>query len=73
VRELNEPKYHNILISSRTAPILVGQAVSPVIGLVGQDEILRPIGNRPSCSEVQLTGAPIDNRRQAASLPHKGV
>jgi hypothetical protein len=44
---------------------------------VGQAGILRPIAYRPSCSEVQLTEAPIANRRQAASpaisLPHNAA
>ena len=36
--------------------------VEPARAIVGQDGILRPVDNRPSCSEVQLTGGPIDNR-----------
>ena len=38
---------------------------------VGQDGILRPIANRPSYGDVQLTAAPIDNRPQDSILPHK--
>jgi hypothetical protein len=38
---------------------------------VGQDGILRPIVNRPSCSEVKRSGRPIDNRPQDFILPHK--
>ena len=37
----------------------------------GRMESFRPIGNRPSCSEVQPTGRPIDNRPQDSILPHK--
>jgi hypothetical protein len=39
--------------------------------LVGQDGILRPIGNRPSCSLHSLARRPISNRPQDSILPHK--
>jgi len=37
------------------------------------DEILRPIVNRPSGGEVQLSAGPIDNRPQDFILPHKAA
>jgi hypothetical protein len=40
--------------------------------LVGQDEILRPIGNRP-CRKLHFTPRrPINNRPQDSILPHNG-
>jgi HlyD family secretion protein len=42
-------------------------------GFVGQDGILRPIGNRPSEGFSRSSGRPIANRPQVTNLPHKGV
>src|SRR6267154_557934 len=36
-------------------------------------ESCRPIVNRPSCSEIQPTARPIDNRPQDSILPHTGI
>src|SRR5882672_5022620 len=42
-------------------------------GFVGQDGILRPIGNRPSTGLDKISRRPIANRPQVTNLPHKGV
>jgi len=39
---------------------------------VGQDGILRPIVNRPSCNLSATAGRPIANRPQDTILPHRG-
>src|SRR5258708_16669910 len=41
--------------------------------VVGQDGILRPIGNRPSTRLDETSRRPIANRPQVINLPHKGV
>jgi hypothetical protein len=45
--------------------------ISDLPELVGQDGILRPIVNRPSCNEVRLMRGPIANRPQDSILPPK--
>ncbi len=39
---------------------------------VGQDGILRPIGNRP-VNEFGIIYGPINNRPQVTNLPHKNL